>query len=288
MNVQSAICDVAYGPHPRHRLDFWPVETAEPAPLYLFFHGGGFVQGDKRDLPPVMRDALLAGGIAVASANYRFTDDPELFAPLRDGERALQFLRARAVDWNVDPRRVAAGGSSAGSVTAFWLGCRPDAANPGAGDPVARQSTRLACIGAFEAQTTLDMHRIRACVPGPTWTIDTVEKLVQLPLDRYATPLAHARFREMAFTDMVDRDSPPVFLFNLTPDLPLTPELPIAPGIHHPVLGRLLKESMDRCGVECVLRVREDLPDLNDNAAYAAFQQELAAFVIRHLRGGRS
>jgi acetyl esterase/lipase len=252
--------------------------------VYLFLHGGGYCSGSKEQLPPVLRDALLAGGISVAAANYRFTDDPELFAPLHDGEYAVQFLRQHAADFRIDPARVAAGGGSAGAATACWLAFRPDAADPDSADPRARQSTRLQCLAAWEAQTTLDPLDIRRFVAGPTWTIASIQALCQLTLDQYDTPEAHARFRKLSFLDMVDAAAPPTFLYNLTPDLPLTDELPIGPGIHHPIFGRELKTRMDQVNIECVLRTYEQeqgrLPDAEIDPL---FQREFAGFVIRHL-----
>ena len=39
--------NVPYGDHPRQVLDFYKAETEEPAPLVVFIHGGGWVNGDK-------------------------------------------------------------------------------------------------------------------------------------------------------------------------------------------------------------------------------------------------
>ena len=275
--------DIAYGPHARNVLDLWLADSNTSTPVYVFFHGGGFYAGDKSHMLEVLLDELLAAGISVASANYRFTDDPEYFAPLLDGERAVQFLRAHAEEWNLDPARFASGGGSAGSVTSFWLGFRPDQADPTSADLVKRQSTRLSCIASYEAQTTLDPHFIRSFVAGPTWTIASIAKLCQITLDQYDTPQALTSFRELAFTEMVTPDCPPVFLFNLTPNLPMTPDLEIGPGIHHPVFGVVLKTPMDRAGVECVLRTHEQVPDLSDEAASELFQREMAVFVAGHV-----
>lgn len=278
--------NLAYGSHPRQVLDLWVAETDAPSPVYVFLHGGGYCSGSKELLPPIIREALLAGGVSVAAANYRFTDDPELFAPLLDGEYVVQFLRLHARELHLDGGRVAAGGGSAGAATACWLAFRPDHADPDAADPRARQSTRLQCLAAWEAQTTLDPLAIRDFVAGPTWEIGSIQALCQLPLAQYDTPLARARFRELAFTEMVGPDSPPTFLYNLTRDLPLTADLPIGPGIHHPVFGRVLKAKMDRVGVECVLRTYEqEQGQRADEEINALFQRELAAFVARHLCG---
>ncbi len=36
------LANVPYGPHPRHVLDVWRAHSAEPTPLVVYIHGGGF------------------------------------------------------------------------------------------------------------------------------------------------------------------------------------------------------------------------------------------------------
>ncbi|HID23161.1 MAG TPA: hypothetical protein EYP14_12270, partial [Planctomycetaceae bacterium] len=40
--------NVSYGPHERNVLDFWKAKAKSPTPVLVFFHGGGFRDGDKR------------------------------------------------------------------------------------------------------------------------------------------------------------------------------------------------------------------------------------------------
>ena len=55
--------DVRYGPHERNVLDLWLTDSAEPAPLVIYYHGGGFRGGDKRSINPVLLRELLAAGM---------------------------------------------------------------------------------------------------------------------------------------------------------------------------------------------------------------------------------
>jgi acetyl esterase/lipase len=59
---------------------------------------------------------------------------------MHDGARAVQYLRSRAKEWNLDPARVAATGGSAGAGISLWLAFHADLADPKSKDPVARQS----------------------------------------------------------------------------------------------------------------------------------------------------
>src|SRR5436190_93572 len=46
-NPPPTFANVPYGDHPRQVLDFYKADTPDPAPLVVFIHGGGWVNGDK-------------------------------------------------------------------------------------------------------------------------------------------------------------------------------------------------------------------------------------------------
>lgn len=163
--------DVAYGEHPRQVLDFFQAETEEPAPLVVFIHGGGWLGGDKDLLNSLDVKRLIKNGVSVAAINYRFVShaqeagiEPPVKWPLEDAARAIQFLRTKAKEWNFDPNRIGANGSSAGACTSLWLALHDDLADPDSSDPVAKESTRLTCVAVVGAQTDLDPHRTRAWI----------------------------------------------------------------------------------------------------------------------------
>src|SRR5688572_1095800 len=148
--------DVKYGPHARNVLDVWLAKSATPAPLAIYYHGGGFRAGDKRTVHPELLNKLRASGITVAAANYRLSDTAAYPAPMQDSARALQFLRFHAQRYNIDPTRIGAFGGSAGAGISQWLAYHTDLADPGNSDPVLRQSTRLAAVAPFNAQSSYD------------------------------------------------------------------------------------------------------------------------------------
>ena len=61
---------------------------------------------------------------------------------LQDAARAVRTVRARAAEWQIDPKRVGIMGSSAGGHLASTLVTQSDAGNPGATDAVEKQSSR--------------------------------------------------------------------------------------------------------------------------------------------------
>jgi acetyl esterase/lipase len=165
--------NVAYGDHPRQVLDFYKADTTDPAPLVVYIHGGGWVNGDKWGIGASFIKALREKGISVAAINYRYTTQadeagvkPPVKWPLEDAARALQFLRSKAGEWNIDKAKVGATGGSAGACSSLWLALHDDMARPDSSDPVARESTRLTCAAVNGAQTSLDPQQLRAWMPN--------------------------------------------------------------------------------------------------------------------------
>jgi acetyl esterase/lipase len=65
--------DIPYGDDPKQRLDLYmPKGTVSRAPVFLFIHGGGFVEGDRRQYGFVATP-LAAHGIITAVMSYRLS-----------------------------------------------------------------------------------------------------------------------------------------------------------------------------------------------------------------------
>ena len=168
------VADFAYGTDSeRQKFDFWQAESDEPTPLVLLIHGGGWRNGDKSGYGTGAIQPYLDAGISVASINYRFIDqameqgvEPPVKACLHDAARALQTIRSKAKEWNLDPTRVGATGGSAGACTSLWLALHEDLADPDSSDPIARQSSRLTCAAVSGAQTSLDPKQLREWIPN--------------------------------------------------------------------------------------------------------------------------
>lgn len=135
-------------------------------------HGGAFIGGDKTDAYniPARQDQInlfLAQDIAFVNLNYRLlqaNDQEGVLKPMSDAARALQFLRYYHESFNVDSSRVGFYGNSAGAGTAMWLAFHPDMAEPGASDPILRESTRIIAAAGFEGQATYDLLKWESVV----------------------------------------------------------------------------------------------------------------------------
>ena len=248
--------DVAYGPHERHVLDFWKAPADRPSPIVIFAHGGGFTGGDKGMVPPALVRDALAEGFAVASINYRFADAAPFPGPMRDGVRAIQFLRSKAREWSLDPARFAATGESAGSGMALGAAFHYDLARRDSADPVERQSSRLACVGSMNGQSSYDPRFIEKRIGGSPATYNVFPTFYGVPREEFGTARAHALFEAASPMTYLTRDDPPAFLFFYTADVgtPLPPDAKQGVVIHHPQFGVALKEKMDRLGVRATVR----------------------------------
>jgi acetyl esterase/lipase len=103
----------------RQTLDLYLPRGGALSPLIVWVHGGAWESGSKKD-PPVI--ALLADGYAIASLDYRLSSQARFPAQIQDCKAAVRWLRARATQYRLDPRRVAGIGSSAGGHLVALLG----------------------------------------------------------------------------------------------------------------------------------------------------------------------
>ncbi len=224
-NPPPTAADVRYGPAERNVFDFWQAKSDKPTPLLFYIHGGGWMGGDKKGIAV---EPFLAAGISVVSINYRYISQaqevvPPVKAPLHDAALALQTVRSRAAEWNIDKTRIGASGGSAGACSSLWLAFHPDMADPKSENPIARESTRLYCAAVNGAQTTLDPQQMKewtpnskygghAFLPGkerPTFEAFLAAREKILPWIAEYSPYA-----------LVSSDDPPVYLsFSAPPAL---------------------------------------------------------------------
>jgi acetyl esterase/lipase len=114
--------NLAYGAHPRHRLDVYRPDrpACSPAPLVLFWHGGRWSSGDKAEYRFV-GSALAERGYATMIANYRCYPQVKMAGFMEDAARAALWAVEHAADFDADPRQLFLMGHSAGAHMAALL-----------------------------------------------------------------------------------------------------------------------------------------------------------------------
>ncbi len=103
---------------------FNPDAAAFPGtrPAIIFFHGGGWVEGNAQIMYDQARHLAEQGMVAI-SADYRLeqTDGTDPRTALADAISAMRYVRTHARALKIDPERIAAGGGSAGGHLAAAL-----------------------------------------------------------------------------------------------------------------------------------------------------------------------
>ncbi|CAN1521039.1 Aes Esterase/lipase [Burkholderiaceae bacterium] len=93
-------------------------DSAQPLPVLLYFHGGGFTVGSIATHEPLCRHLAHLARCAVVSVDYRLAPDWKFPTAVFDAWDSLAGLREHAATWGLDPQRIAVGGDSAGGTLA--------------------------------------------------------------------------------------------------------------------------------------------------------------------------
>jgi acetyl esterase/lipase len=111
-----------YSDDPRQALDVWAPDQRGRAPLavIVFFYGGGWESGERRDFGFVAR-ALAARGFVVVIPDYRRSPQHRFPAFIVDGAEAIRWTLHNVGIFGGDPSRLAVSGHSAGAHLAALL-----------------------------------------------------------------------------------------------------------------------------------------------------------------------
>lgn len=190
--------DVAYGPHPRQRMDIYVPSDggSAPKPVVFFIYGGSWANGAKETYSFV-GDALAARGFVTVIADYRLVPEVRFPVFIEDGALALHFVRDNISRFGGAPRNLHLMGHSAGAYNAMML---------------TLDKRYLAAVGMLSGD-------IRSTV-GLSGPYDF------LPFDIDVTKEAFGNARDPTRTQPINfarRDAPPVFLATGSSDTTVLP-----------------------------------------------------------------
>jgi acetyl esterase/lipase len=224
--------------------------------VLLDIHGGGWMGGKKLE---GARPKHMIGRYHLASISYPLVNEgaqqPEM---LNAALRAVQFLRYKAKEWNIDPERIVVSGGSAGGCSSLLVALHDDVANPPSSDPVERFSSRVSGACVAGAQTTMNPFVIQKRIgektfgnpmPYKPFGAETIQELMEnwdahKELVLECSPMTH-----------LSSDDPPLYLFyNVNREFPTTNS---SNGIHSPIFGEIMLEACKEIGVECHLQYWE-------------------------------
>ncbi|MBA2587237.1 MAG: alpha/beta hydrolase [Alphaproteobacteria bacterium] len=108
-----------YGPIPARF--YRASKGADPCPLLVYFHGGGFMLGSLALYDTTCRRLATNGDCAVLSVDYRLAPETLFPGAVLDAYAATRWAFDHAKMLNIDPDKIAVGGDSAGGNLAAVL-----------------------------------------------------------------------------------------------------------------------------------------------------------------------
>ncbi len=264
---------LTYGPNERNDLDlFLPKDEGKGLrPAVIVIHGGAWRAGDKRQLRS-LAELFARRGYVAAAINYRLAPKWSYPAQLDDCQRAVRWLRKRAEEFRVDPKRFGAAGASAGGHLSLLLGTRETRDDS---DPELKSiSSKVQCV--------LDIF-------GPTDFLDEAYlKVADNPvlgralIEFVGKPYSEAPelWKEVSPLHHVSSDDAPTFIIHGDQD----PLVPLRQS-------EKLVEAMKKVGVEVRLVVIKGMghgpttPEQREQFMNAI--NEAVAFFDKHLKAGQ-
>lgn len=162
----------------------------DPLPVAIFFHGGGWHEGDRgAGMHPWLNPVLASRGYVTVSVTYRLSGQAQWPAQYEDARDALCWVLEHIAEFGGDPGRIAVWGFSAGAHLAAHLAFR---------EPVVVKAVSLAACPADLRQATVDEENEVTWLLGPSPSPETLAKV---------SPIS-----------WVNSDAPPVLIAHGTDD----------------------------------------------------------------------
>lgn len=199
------------------------------SPAIVVIHGGAWMSGRRQDMN-ALATQLAESGFVAATVSYRLAPKHKWPAMLDDVQTAVRFLRSKAAEYRLDPKRVGATGASAGGHLSLLLGFRDTRLDNPSEYP--GFSSKVAAVFNIFGPTDL-----RRDYPP------AVEGLFETVLGKKKADAAED-IRQASPVEWISKSAAPVFTLHGEAD-PLVPY----------VQAKWLKERLDAFGVRNELRI---------------------------------
>ena len=200
--AQTVQKDVAYGDDPKQKMDvFLPKQTKGKTPAIILIHGGSWIGGDKINMTHWLKPLQEAfPDDAIFTLNYRLASRQNNANPwptqIDDVDKAVDFIKKSAKDYNINKKQLILLGESAGA--------------------------QLALVKAFNHDPD---HHVKVVVDlfGPTDMADLYTAHHELAVLMKGTPeMLPQVYADASVLNHVSKKSPPTIIFHGTAD-PIVP-----------------------------------------------------------------
>ena len=196
-------------------LDLYLPKDVENPPLVVFIHGGGWKGGKRK---PCRLAWVAHHGYAVASIDYRFSQEAIFPAQIEDCKTAVRWLRAHAKQYGYNAARIVVAGGSAGGHLAALMGTSGDVKQLEGAGGHPEQSSRVDGVidycgpADFILRIKSEPHATEQA-GGGVFHLLGGKASENLELARLASPVTH-----------VSPDDPPMLIFHGAKDTKVLPE----------------------------------------------------------------
>jgi acetyl esterase/lipase len=237
-----------------------PADKATGAAVVICPGGGyGFLAVDHEGKAPA--EWLNRHGIAAFVLRYRIAPRYHHPAPMQDAQRAIQLVRSRAKEWNLDPHRLGIWGFSAGGHLASTAATHFDDGQRDAKDPI----DRVSCRPDF----AILCYPVITMRPPFTHGGSRHNLLGENPDEALVT--------RMCNDEQVTEKTPPTFLFHTTEDTVVPPENSV-----------LFYQALRKKRIPCELHIYEKGQHGSGlgagSGAASAWPDQLAAWLANHAK----
>jgi len=108
----------------KHQLDLYLPRGGQPSPVFIFFHGGAWKNGDRSQYP-ALGFRLAKEGVVTVIPSYRLAPKYKHPAQVEDGAAAFSWVMQHIGEYGGDTNRIYLGGHSAGGHMAALLALEP-------------------------------------------------------------------------------------------------------------------------------------------------------------------
>lgn len=237
------------------KLDLYlPEKATGDEPLIVWIHGGGWRNGSKQNVNPVIIN-LVPQGYAVASLDYRLGGLLKHPDHIHDCNAAIRWLKAHAGELGYSVAKVGVAGSSAGGHLALLVGVASDVPElQGKVGEHLDQSSRVDAIVDFYGPSDI-LALGKAKRGGQEFTVDEA-------FSKSASPVSY-----------IDANDPPVLIYQGDADRTVVPQQSV-----------IVDEMYRKLGLESTLHMLKGAGHGGPAFAKQLVHDEVAAFLKKHLK----
>ncbi len=181
---------------------FSPKVNEHTQTAVILLHGGGWRHGDK-SMMSLFGPELAKHGFVVFAPEYRLLSESLWPSQIEDVKSAIRWVRTNALEWNVDPAKIAVEGFSAGGHLALMAAGTPDAPEY-KGEDNTNISDAISAVVAF-------FPPIEFSVADPSPGVTKAQVLL-------GDDPSETQARRISPIHLVSKDFPPTFLLHGTAD----------------------------------------------------------------------